>query len=694
MTLFSLATSSLACAADNAQAAGSSEVHSAWKCKYCEFAQGISTSLEGGLGYVSEDSFKFGEYTGLNEQGLFVVGNVASRYRNNENAHYWDFTASDIGLDSRSLDWQGGKQGKYKLSFSYSELPHYLSDSARTPFAGSGGTRLSLPSSWVPAGSTAGMTTLNGQLTAINLETKRTRLGAAAMVIPASHWQTSVNYRHENREGQRRIAGSFYFDAVEFAQPVDYTSDAIDLTASYNGNVWQAKLSYHADAFRNKNQSLIWENPYTPIVAGAEQGELALPPDNQFHQAKASIALPVGETSILLADVAVGRMTQNENFIEPTTNSMLSASPLPAASLNGRVDTVNANVKWNSQLNQKLRVNAAYRYSDRDNKSSRHTYDWIITDSSVATPRTNLPYSYTKNTFKLNGEYRLADRVKSSLGYDYQQFERTYQEVEANKEQTVWVSLIAHTLNNASMTVRLARANRDKDGYQVIAGIDNPENPLLRKYNMADRDRDMLSMRVNYLPTEESSIGLNMDLTDDDYPDSSIGLTASRESILGFDFSTQLAKYTALNIFFSFEKISSDVSGSQLYSVADWSGSMKDRFTTAGMGLNHSLLKDKLDIGIDYVHTRSQGETDIVDGGAGFSLPDLITRLNSIKIYSHYRVSDKMQLNGTYWYEYFTSSDWAFDGVSEAAIPNNLSLGQDSPSYNVHVLMLSMRYKW
>ena len=688
LSMLLIAFGSIVSADDNTQAIDFSQ----WRCKYCEFEKGTSTSLELGLGYVSDDSFKFGEYTGLQEHGLIVIGNAQSRYRNVKNASYWDIAANDLGLDTRSIELEGGKQGRYKLSFFYAELPHYISDSARTPFIGSGGNRLSLRPGWVYAGSTNGMAALGSHLRDINLETKRTRMGVGASYVPARHWETSINYRHETHEGKQRIAGSFYFNAAEFAQPVDYTTDLIDVAASYSGNSWQAKLAYHGSIFKNTNDSLTWGNPYTPIVPGAVEGELSLPPDNQFHQALGSIALRLGTASRLMADVAFGRMTQNENYLSATTNAMLTVSPLPAASLDGRVDTVNANVKWHAALNDKFRMNAAYRYSDRNNKSPRNTYEWVITDASIATPRTNVPYSYTRDTFKLDGEYRLTKGAKTSVGYDYQQYERTYQEVEESKEHTIWASLIARSLGDTNLSLRVAHANRDKDGYQVIAGVDSPENPLMRKYNMANRNRDTLGVRMDFMATELTNMGISVDLANDDYPDSSIGLTSSRESILGFDFSTHLTMYTIYNVYLSFEEISSDVSGSQLYSIPDWSGSMSDRFNTAGMGINHSLMNNKADIGIDYVFTHSLGEISIVGGGSGSRLPDLDTTLYSVKVYGNYRLSDKLELKGTYWYEYFSSSDWAFDGVGEATIPTTLSLGQDSPSYNVNVLMLSMRY--
>jgi MtrB/PioB family decaheme-associated outer membrane protein len=666
---------------------------SRWVCQYCQFEQGLSSNLEGSFGYISQGSYKFGEYNGLQEQGVFVTGNATSRYRNIKSANYWDINASDIGLDTRSLTLQGGKQGLYNISMSYKELPHYLSDTGRTPFLGSGGDKLSLPTGWVHSGSTAGMTALDSSLSAVDLATKRTQLGVGAMFIPEPKWETSIKFRHETREGKRPITGSFYFDSVELVQPVDYTSDLIDATASYTSKTWQAKLAYHVSLFKNHNDSLVWQNPYTPIVAGANQGQLSLPPDNQFHQLLASVAIRFSQASRGSADIAVGRMTQNENFLAATDNSNLMVTPLPADSLDGRVDTANANVKWITDFNEKLRMNATYQYSNRNNKTAQHTYDWIITDVNAANPRTNLPYSYRKNKLKLKAEYKLMRAIKTSLGYDFEQYKRTYQEVEKSREQSVWASIIARSRDDTDLTLKAAHSIRKKDGYQVIAGVDNPENPLLRKYNMADRDRDTLGLRMDMAATDQSAIGISLDLAKDDYPDSAIGLTSSKESSFGLDLSTPVAVHTTVNFFFSREKIASGVSGSQLYDIPDWSGAIDDYFNTAGLGFNHILVRNKLEVGADFVYTHSIGKITLIEGGSGSRLPDLVTRQHSIKTYVNYHLSEAMMLNGVYWYERYSSRDWALDGVNEDTIANNLSLGQESPAYHVNVVILSVRYK-
>ncbi len=126
---------------------------SRWACKFCPFEEGFSASVELGGGYVSDDSFKFGEYTGLNQQGAFAVANADARYRNRD-GRWLDLSATDLGLDSRSLNIAGGKQGSYRLSFGYKELPHNISDTALSPFLGVGTGSLTLPSGWIPGATT------------------------------------------------------------------------------------------------------------------------------------------------------------------------------------------------------------------------------------------------------------------------------------------------------------------------------------------------------------------------------------------------------------------------------------------------------------------------------------------------------------------------------------------------------------
>src|SRR5690606_17449541 len=129
-------------------------------------------------------------------------------------------------------------------------------------------------------------------------------------------------------------------------------------------------------------------------------------------------------------------------------------------------------------------------YNERDNKTPQLVYDWVTTDAFVASPRTNLPYSFTNSSFKLNADYKAAKGIKIGVGYDVDTVERTFQEVDKTQEDTVWGKIQVRRMDNVYLELKLAQSTRDASVYGVVAEIDPPENILLRKYNMANRVRE------------------------------------------------------------------------------------------------------------------------------------------------------------------------------------------------------------
>ena len=663
---------------------------SQWKCKFCAFEKGWSGDLDLGLGYVSRDSFKFGEYTGLNEQGGFLVGNGSARFRG-EDAVYWNIDASNLGLDSRSLSVEGGQQGAVKLFFNYKELPHFISDSAVTPFAGTGGNTLTLPPGWVAAGSTNAMSSLAGSLHDVDLDTKRKRLGMGISLIPSTNWKYTLSFREETKEGTQRVAGTFLFSAAQLVLPVDYVTDQFDASASYSGGKLQAKFAYYASIFQNRNDFLNWQNPYSSVPAF---GQLALPPDNQFHQILASAGYQFSDRTSASADIAFGRMTQDDNFLAPTVNPALTAT-LPRNSLDGQVDTTNANLKFVSAVTDRLRLNAAYIYDDRDNKTPQAAYTWVTTDSFISPlSRTNLPYSFTRKTLKLSADYRPVARVKTSIGFDNDTHKRTFQESDKTRENTIWGKIVTRNLDNVDLTFKVAHAVRDNSGYAVVPGIDPPENPLMRKYNMADRTRDSAGLRADVAASETVNVGVEFNYADDDYSDSTVGLTSSNDVNFGGDASVILTKLTSLHFFLNHEEINSKQAGSQGFSTPDWTAENNDTVDTAGIGLKHTVVTNKLDVGADYTTSRSHGAVKVDVGAPSAAFPDQVTLLDSVKLYATYRLKDNMSLHGAYWYERYNTKDWMLDGVTPGTIPNVLTLGEQPPSYHVNVITLSVRYKF
>lgn len=667
---------------------------SEWKCKFCEFEEGFSGVLELGAGTVSADSFKFGEYTGLNQQGPYLIGNASLRSRG-EGASFWNLDARNLGLDSRSLDVEGGKQGAYGITLNYGELPHYISDSARSPYLGIGTDMLTLPGGWVRGNDTSAgqMTQLAASLQPVDLHTLRKRLAIGATLMQGSDWEYAVKYRNEVRQGTQRVAGTFIFNSSQLVKPVDYVTNQVDASVSRTGNKWQARVAYYGSTFSNNNASLTWDNPYN-AAAGVDQGQLALAPDNQFHQVQASAGYKFSEQTRATADLALGRGTQNQDYLAATLNGSLGSPALPQNSLNGTVDTVNANLKLVSAYSDKLRLNASYSHNDRNNKTPQASYTWVTTDTNLNTARPNQPYSFTRDTFRLGANYRATRQTRGAAGFDYETVDRTYQEAARTNENTIWGKISTRVMDDVDMMFRLSHANRNYSSYVPVAWIDPAENPLLRKYNMANRTRTMAGLRADTIAWKKVNIGLGVDYANDDYSSSRIGLTQSRDLTISADASAMLAKETSMHAFLVNEDINSSMTGSQTYSTPDWTGKNSDNVITAGLGIKRAVMKNKMDIGADYSLSRSRGKVTVTTGSPDPPFPDLVTDLGSLKLYAIYRMKENLTVTGTFLNENYTSANWQLEGVDPDTVSNLLALGEQPPSHNINVIMLTLRYKF
>ena len=635
---------------------------SKWECKSCPFEQpGWSGSVDAGVGNVSSGSAKFGEYNGLNTNGGYLIGDGAARFRG-DGGYYWNINASDLGLKSRSLDAEGGRQGRYKLRFSYDQLPHFISDNP------------------------------------VGLDTQRKRLGVGASWIPTTDWEYAVNVRRETKDGTKRTAGAFFVNSSQLVEPVDNVTDQLDASASYTGDRLQAKLAYYGSRFSNRNPALTWQDPY-PTIIGESAGQLALPPDNQFHQVQASVGYQFSDSTRASADIAWGRMTQNQNFLASTLTPAAAFLPLvvpalPRNSLDGRAETLDASVKLSSAVTQQLRLSASYAYSDRDNQTPQASYTRVSTDMFLGLPRTNLPYSFTQDKLKLSGDYRFTPHTRASIGFDHDRRKRTFQEVGTTNEDTFWGKITTRPLDNVDLTFKLARGERRGSAYLAVPGVLPPENPLLRKYSMANRDRESAGLRVDIAATGTLNIGLGAELSRDRYADSTIGLTGGRDIGVNADISWMVTEQTSLHLFANRQEITSKQSGSQAFATPDWSGENKDTIDTVGFGVKHVAIKDKLNIGADYTVSRSYSDISVNTGALNSAFPQMKTSLDSFKLYADYRLKDNLSLLGGYWYEHYDARNWLLDGVTPSTIPTVLTFGERPPLYNVHLVRMSVRYKF
>jgi MtrB/PioB family decaheme-associated outer membrane protein len=669
---------------------------SEWACEHCPFDDGHHADLDLGATSVDEDSAYFGDATGYDEEGVYANVDGNGSYASDGYRLRW--SAEDLGLDSRVVAFEGGRPGSFDFSLGYRELPRRQFNTTSTIFEQSSGDALSLPSGWVRAGLTSGMTQLASSLVPRNIESDRSVFELGARFMASDRWRFSADYRRQDRDGLKITGGSSFVQASLLPMPFDYVTDEVDLGVRYAADNGFVALGWYLSDFEDSNASLSWEQPYSfdPLI-GNDTFARAQAPDNRMQQVslQAGYSFPEQRT-VISASAAFGEIEQNDSFLPYTITSSITASPLPRASLDGSIDTSNFALAINSRIIDKTRIKLSYRYDERDNKTAQDLWSRVIVDTFASTDlEANIPYSFERSTLSLSADYDLFDTVRVSAGYDRKDIDRDFQEVAEQTEDSGWGRLRWQPTHALEMDIRGGASERDADNYDEGFAAALGQNPLMRKYHFAYRYRRFGEMTLSYSPAEGPvSITLDSLYADDNFNQSQLGITDSEELRVTADLSWSISEKASAYLNVGFEDIEAEQAGSETFSAPDWRATHDDDFTTVGVGFRVRDIAEKVDLQMDYIRSDGTSEIIVDSTSSGQSeFPELSSELDYVRFNLAYRRSEQLELNLYLRYQRFVAEDWALEGVRPATIPLVLSLGAAPYSPDIYTVGIGFRYK-
>lgn len=665
---------------------------SEWICQYCPFPAGYEADIEVGASYVTDDAFRFGNATGLDEAGGYIDVGGSGRYDNE--GYQLNWFAEDLGLDSRVFEIDGGRQGRFGFNLGYSELPYRLFDSTSTVFTPTSADTLVLPAGWVTASLTSGFTELTSSLQPQNIESDRRTLTAGADFNAATNVSVFVDYRHQERDGIDIVSGPNLTQASLLPRVLDFETDTVDFGVKYSKGALSMELAWYGSFFKNNVNSLTWDNPFTPFP-GAEQGRLAQEPDNEFQQLSFSGAYVADSiNSVIAFSAAMGQGEQTARLLPYTINPTMAAGNLPRASLDGKVDTTNYALTLTSRPLPKARIKLAYRYDERDNQTAQSLWSRVIVDSfPSAESELNTPYSFERSRFSISGGYRLFGSVDLSAGYDRTDLDRDFQEVAEQSEDTGWGRARFRVADWLEVIAKGGTSRREIDNYDTDLAMSLGQNPLLRKYNLAYRYREFGELTASISPSNMSlSVGLSARFSDDSYSHSELGLTDGDTSHFTADLNYAVSEKASIYLFGGFEDIEAIQLGSATFSTPTWQANHEDRFDHYGAGLLLRQIGARTDLSLDYLFTEGDTRINMSNGGTNAPFPALESELQSLRLKMRFQKSERLDIDLNLRYESFKTRDWAIEGVAPDTIQTVLTLGADPYDYDVWVIGLGFRY--
>jgi len=648
--------------------------------------------VRAGVGYVSDDSPRFGQYTGMTEQGAYGLADIGIANRNDETGTWVLFEGRHLGLDNRDLRFELRRQGDWGYFLEYSQIPRFEPFTPTTAVTGIGTPNLSVPSASTPG-------------VPVELRTQRDVFGFGFDKAFADKFDVQVRYQQQEKNGERLFArgttggtGRFQFTP----EPINSTTRLLETTAGYTGKKLQLSGGYYGTLYDNHNTALNIAEVGVPTgLAGFTP--MALPPDNQAHQLYLAGGYSFTDSARSTFKAAYTHATQNDTFILP--------SPATGRSdLGGVVDTTLLQAGFTARPLPKLSLLANLRHENRDDKTPVADYFTVTTGTTYTGE--NEPRSIKTNAAKVEATYALPLAWRVTGGVDYDMKERDYSAVRVvsarieTEELSYRLSLrrpISETLTGSLGVIRSLR-----DGSEFLTTVLTTSatgSNLIAPIHYADRERDKAQLTLNWMPTEALSVQLVTDSARDDYSartTDNLGPRKGTAENYALDATYVFSESWQLTAWASRNKNQLDQATCEAASsagvcpdtIADpfWQVSLRNLGNSGGVGLRAKPTA-KLEIDADLQHSVYDDEYSqraTTAGAVAPVIPDIETRITTIKLTAKYALMKSTGLRFDYAFQRWISDDWTW---SSWTYLDGTRLLQE-PVQKVHFFGVSGYYRW
>jgi len=628
-----------------------------------------TNSVEFGGLSVSKDSAKFGEYTGLNKSGGYVIGNVDIRggnaYGDGGGTMRWSIFGADLGLTSRSLGATVAEQGRWNLGINFDQLTHYTADTYQTPYLGGmGGNSFVLPGGFAAANPNTRLLTAaqRSAFQTVDINNSRDNTSFTGGFHFNEQWSFKFDYNHLDQSGSKLMGfasagiGTVLGEKTSILpMTTDSKTDMVNASMNWIGEKGHATASYFGSFYRDSYSGVTFQ---TFAGAGAPSTQtMSTNPSNNFNQLNLTGGYAFNSRTKLAGGLSYGRNTQNASY-GGSVDAFMMTTPPPVSSLGGSVVSTHADIKLTDQTTRNLGLSAAFKYDDRDNRTSSRAYNFHAIDG--LTHDANYPnpaYHIKKSQLELAGDYRFSASQKLRLAYTHDDIDR-----KCDNYAVIAPSIISGNLNTypsgtncltatgtkedkfgATWRLRAAEAWNFDAGYQYsdrkttfdqnaiapFIGTDGnpnlaaPAATLIRGLNAAEyrgfhpffdasRTQQMLKAGANWQATERLSLLAKGRIAQDDY-DTPYGMQKGGTQGLSFDATYQYREGGNVTAYVTGQERTRDMTNLQrsptlagvaasptavaLPSGGTWTNKMKDSDTTFGIALRQDgLMAGKLDI--------------------------------------------------------------------------------------------------
>ena len=445
----------------------------------------------------------------------------------------------------------------------------------------------------------------------------------------------------------------------------------------------------------------------------------------------------------------------------------------------------NANRPYSKKLNQ-FNFDADYAFAS--GQALKAGWDWQKIDRNCNGSWIDCSDAATTKENTLRAEWRTAviENVTTRLGYGYSQRRVSNYNENAFLALVPFANVVPTAAGAGGISAYQAMLLSGLTGYGPISGYNGgvfpgtgltaaqaafffPNNnalantayannnriselPGMRRYYVADRNRDKLRASVNWQANEQLALQGSLDYNKDNFENSTYGLLNGKSWTLNLDGTYAVNQDLSTSLFYTYEDQRSlqagnsytannngaagnasvngftAISGGCFATIAlrnvsnkvdpclNWSSDMRDKVNTLGWSfVQKNLVGGRLDVAGDVSFTRARSDNNAVGGNyvnnplavvgapvgtvAAFfipatALPTMSTDTLAVRLSGKYALDKVSAVRLGYTYSHMKAVDYSYDGMQPGGLAGILPSMETAPNFTVQVIGASYMYSF
>jgi MtrB/PioB family decaheme-associated outer membrane protein len=677
---------------------------------------GRATSIDG-------DPARFQRYQDVRDGVLFTDAKYASEAAQGD----WSFhaAADNVGWRDQRYFTNYERTGRFNVSGLWDSIPQFYSVDTATPYSHTNdnlvlddATQRAIQNAQVPAPVLNAWIPLAPQF---KLQERRDIGSVSFVATPTPQFDVKASFTTQRHNGELPWGASFGFgNDVEVPLPYDSRANDFTLGAEWTNMRNMLNVAYTGSWFDNLDNPLIWDSPLRlddSATAGPGRGRTTLWPSNSAQTVSIGGYSKFAHRTQLTGFISFGTW-KNDEPLEPfTINTLLPVLPMPRSNTEGDAGIFSTNLNLVSRPQMDWRFSARFRRYDYSNNTPHFSITQFINyDTSVTTSPTGGPelYAHNRTNFDADATWTKLQPVALTVGYSRANTGHDFRIFESTGEDVFRLTADAVGSQFFSFRAQYEHGSKSGSGLDEQLLVDIGEQPAMRHYDLANRNRNKFTGQLDFTPSEVWTLSASAGFGKDDFPDSYFGLEKSdfQTFSLGADF--HLPSGFTGGGSYNYEHYLGDQRSrtaspgqtppQETDPRRDWMVNSKERVNYFSLYAMPPKIGQNTEARFSYDYSYALG-TYLYTTDPGWTtvglavpeqLPDVYNKLQQLHIDVRHKLSNRLAATFSYLYEPFRVYDFAFDKsvVNSISQPSSLVMGYIYRPYTANSFQFGVRYFW